>query len=256
MAAINIKITSVRLDQNRARQQLQADLNNVARQLRLNLQNLSLGGSGNASMNRVFQNMAANINGVNNGLATTSRNMQTVRARTDEVTQSSRGYLTNLSMIIKKFSDWMIVSTLFYQPIRMFRDGLTTLREIDTELVNIAKVTEMTDVQMQKLALSAAQVGQEFGRTAQEYLSAVTAFARAGLEDQSEAMAQQALLLANVGDMGVEDAYKTIISTVHGMNLEFEDSINIIDKLDVVDLPPYSVTNMLNSTISEELLYI
>jgi len=68
---------------------------------------------------------------------------------------------------VVKITQWGIATSLVYGSLQQLRLALQTLKEIDTELVNIAKVTEYTNGQMKELTQTAINAGKEFGRTAQ-----------------------------------------------------------------------------------------
>jgi hypothetical protein len=125
----------------------------------------------------------------------------------------SIGYFANLKNIIGKFSDWLIVSTLIFLPLQAFQKGLQTLKEIDTQLVDIAKVTDLTKEQMRELAKEATKVGIEFGRTTQEYLSSITEFSRAGYGESAKDLGKVSMLLQNVGDVNDEVANSFLLAT-------------------------------------------
>ncbi len=137
-----------------------------------------------------------------------------------------------MKIAITRIIQWGIATSLVYGSLRQLKDGLNTLKEIDTELINIAKVTESTNEQMKELTKTAVSAGKEFGRTAQEYLKAVTEFARAGMGKQSEEYAKLSLLLQNVGDVTAETANETLIAANAGFQLggSYEALMGVIDK--------------------------
>lgn len=138
----------------------------------------------------------------------------------------------NMKNAIVKITQWGIATSLVYGSLQQFRLALQTLKEIDTELINIAKVTEYTNEQMKELTQTAINTGIEFGRTAQEYLKAVTTFARAGMGKQSEEYARLSLLLQNVGDVTADTANETLIAANAGFQLggSYESLMGVIDK--------------------------
>ncbi len=143
---------------------------------------------------------------------------------------------TTFGKNIFKLGIWAAAATAMYAPLRALRDGLQTLKEIDTELINIAKVTEYTNYEMQKLAGTAVNAGKEFGRTAQEYLQAVTEFSRAGFGQQAQEYGKLSLLLQNVGDVNAETANATLIAANAGFQLggSYESLMGVIDKFNNV----------------------
>ncbi|MDD3035156.1 MAG: phage tail tape measure protein, partial [Bacteroidales bacterium] len=108
---------------------------------------------------------------------------------------------------------------------KAFKDGLTTLKEIDDTLVGIRKVAEMTAAEANALARAASEVVGEYGRTVQDFLSAYETFARAGFRGQAlNELSELSLLLQNVGDVTAEMANQTIVATNAGF--KFEGNIN------------------------------
>lgn len=130
-----------------------------------------------------------------------------------------------------------LVGTAIYAPIRAFKEGLKELKEIDTALVNIQKVTGRTKDEMKALAVTATEVGVAFGRTAKEYLEAVTEFSRAGYNEQAEGLARLSLLLQNVGDVSGDTANKMLIAVDAAYDLKGNTAelTKVIDSLNAIE---------------------
>lgn len=131
-----------------------------------------------------------------------------------------------------------------YAAVKAFREALDTMKAVDTELVSIQKVTGYTAQQMDKLSESAYNLASQYGRTADEVLAAATTFARAGYEDQIEALAELSLLTQNVGDVSADTASKFIIAADAAWKLggnetklrEILDGLNEITNKNAVDM--------------------
>lgn len=131
-----------------------------------------------------------------------------------------------------------------YAAAKAFREALDTMKAVDTELVSIQKVTGYTAQQMDKLSESAYNLASQYGRTADEVLAAATTFARAGYEDQIEALAELSLLTQNVGDVSADTASKFIIAADAAWKLggnetklrEILDGLNEITNKNAVDM--------------------
>jgi len=149
-----------------------------------------------------------------------------------DVVNRQLGFNEAMKIAITRIFQWGVATSLVYGSLRQLKEGLTTLKEIDTALIDIAKVTNYTNDQMKELTQTAINAGQEFGRTAQEYLSAVTEFARAGMGKQSEEYAKLSLLLQNVGDVTAEMANETLLAANAGFQLggSYEKLMEVIDK--------------------------
>lgn len=131
-----------------------------------------------------------------------------------------------------------------YAAVKAFREALDTMKAVDTELVSIQKVTGYTAQQMDKLSESAYKLASQYGRTADEVLAAATTFARAGYEDQIEALAELSLLTQNVGDVSADTASKFIVAADAAWKLggnetklrEILDGLNEITNRSAVDM--------------------
>lgn len=118
----------------------------------------------------------------------------------------------SIGNIAAKMAGWQIMGELVSKPIAAFKEAVQTMKEVDSELVNIQKVTGSTDAEMAKLTDRAYQMASAYGRTATEVLSASTEFARAGYGDQIESLSEMSILLQNVGDVSSDTANKFLLS--------------------------------------------
>lgn len=114
--------------------------------------------------------------------------------------------------LIGKIVKWGATTTLVYAPIRMFREAVQEMKAVDTEMVTIQKVTGATTAEMEKLAASAYDVAAAYGSTASNYLNSVSAFAKAGYSDLSDALGQLAMKTQVVGDVDQETANQFLLS--------------------------------------------
>lgn len=141
--------------------------------------------------------------------ATATKQVGTAAA---QVSKSTKLLGDSIGSIAAKMAGWQIMGELVSKPIAAFKDAIQTMKEVDSELVNIQKVTGSTDAEMAKLTDRAYQMASAYGRTATEVLSASTEFARAGYGDQIESLSEMSILLQNVGDVSSETANKFLLS--------------------------------------------
>jgi len=230
---IGINIKSVKLDEQKATQQIQSQLNKIGRGL-----TIQIGGS-SRNLNQQFNNLNNTMNTTRNNLGNINSRIQENINNTRRLGQESntvfRSYNQNLTSIIKKFGLWLGVGNLYFQSFRQLREGLVTLKEIDDIMTQIARVTGMSAEQLDRLAIKATLVGQELSKTAQEFLSSMAAFSKMGfVEDQAEQLSKYALMLSSVGDISIEQSQKTLISTTKAMGLEMYETSKIMDSLNDV----------------------
>lgn len=159
-----------------------------------------------------------------------------VKSALDQTTLSAKKQGDTFSSLYTKVLTWGIVTSAVYAPIRAFKEVLETLKEVDSELVNIQKVTDMTDDQMAELTERAYSVASAYGRTATEVLSAETAFARAGYGEQIETLAELAVLLQNIGDVSADTANSFLLAVDAAWRLGGSESklMQIMDGLNEI----------------------
>jgi len=114
--------------------------------------------------------------------------------------------------LVTKIAKWAALTTLVYTPVRAFKNAVDELKNVDTELVTIQKVTNYTAEEMQRLAASAYDVAAAYGSTASNYLNSVSEFAKAGYSDLSASLGQLALKTQVVGDVDKETANQFLLS--------------------------------------------
>lgn len=118
----------------------------------------------------------------------------------------------------------------FYDFIRYGRNAINVVVELNTQMINLSKVSEQTVAQISKDFSSYAKTAKEVGATISDTISATTNWAKNGYNiPDSQELAKVALIYKNVGDIDIESANESLISTIRGFKLEAEDAMHVID---------------------------
>ena len=117
------------------------------------------------------------------------------------------------------------------------REALTEMKNVDTELTNISKVSGKTGAELERIGDAAYDTASKYGVAASEYLSAVYDMQKAGMGDQSEAMGELAVKTMLVGDTTKEVASKFLLSANAAWKLEgnMESLSKIVDEADYIN---------------------
>ena len=118
----------------------------------------------------------------------------------------------SLTNIAAKMAVWQIMGTVVATPIRSLREALRTMKDVDDELVTVRKVTGLAGEELERLEEQAYKTASAYGEGADEYLGAVSEFARAGYREQSEALAELSTKTQIVGDTTAETANQFLLS--------------------------------------------
>lgn len=138
---------------------------------------------------------------------------RTLRKEATLSMEKSDGFMKTLSKDFGKMVAWSIVGTALFGSLRQLQQGLETLKELDSLMVDIAKVTNLTTEEMIRLKDASFEVSSAFGRTAQDYLGSVAEFSRAGYDKMAEGLAKVSLLAQNVGELTTEQANQFLLAT-------------------------------------------
>lgn len=92
------------------------------------------------------------------------------------------------------------------------REALSTMKEVDSELTTIQKVTGASDSYIAGLNDRAYETASKYGVKANEFLQSVAEFSRAGYGELAEGLAEVATKTQLVGDINSETANKMLIA--------------------------------------------
>ena len=135
-----------------------------------------------------------------------------------EATQADKEFTEGFN--VTAFMGRVLAYRMLYQSIQAvttaFRDAINTIHKVDDELVTVRKVTGFGSAQMESIQRQAYATATKYGSAADEYLSSVSSFARAGYKDQSSALAELATKTQIVGDTTAEVAQQFLLSVDAG----------------------------------------
>lgn len=192
----------------------------------------------------VFQTYSAAVDGAK---GTTDNFTFAINESTGEVYKLANGAVDaakknsllgdSIGRVLLKMAAWQVFGDMISKVIGSFRDALSTLKDVDTEMVNVQKVTDYSSAQMQALEENAYALASAYGRTADEITAMYTTFARAGyLNDQLDSMTELGTLLANIGDISQDTASKFLLAVDAAWKLNGSESelMTVMDGLNEI----------------------
>ena len=108
---------------------------------------------------------------------------------------------------------WQMLGNAALSAVRSgFSQAFTEMKNVDSELITVAKVTGATNAELKVMEKQAYKTASAYGVSASEYLSSVAAFARAGYKDASESLAELAVKTQLVFDTSQQTANQFMLS--------------------------------------------
>jgi chromosome segregation ATPase len=120
---------------------------------------------------------------------------------------------------------------------KSFKEALSEMKNVDTQLVTISRITQTNIEELDELKNKAYEVGQAYGVLASDYLSASAAFTRAGYREQAEQLAELSSKMQIAGQVSADTANQLLIATdkAYKLNGNYEELSNTMDKMTVID---------------------
>lgn len=146
-----------------------------------------------------------------------------------------------LSVKLKKLFEVNIKSQLANQVINAFQQGLRQVYQnvvdIDSAMTELKKVTDETSGAYSKFLSEAGDRAKAVGSTVSDIVNATADYARLGYSlDDAKTLADVSAVYYNVGDNldSFTTATDNIVGTMKAFNLEADDAIGLVDKLNAV----------------------
>lgn len=117
------------------------------------------------------------------------------------------------------------------------KEALTEMKNVDTQLTNISKVSGKTGEELAAIGDRAYDTASKYGEAASTYLESVYNMQKAGMGDQSEAMGELAIKTMLVGDTTEDVASKFLIASNAAWQLDGNMSrlTQIVDEADYIN---------------------
>ena len=133
--------------------------------------------------------------------------------------EAGRTGLTFFEMVrqkVAKFAGWFSISTVIMRSVRYIREMVTTVRELDTALVDLRKTTDGTNAELEAFYDEATNIGKALGVTTKDVIQAAAAWSRLGynIKDAQE-MAKTSSIFASISPgMDIEQATDGLVSVM------------------------------------------
>ncbi|MGY5342936.1 phage tail tape measure protein [Paenibacillus glucanolyticus] len=143
--------------------------------------------------------------------------------------------LTTGPSLVRRMEAWNIMTAAFRAPLQMLQNGAQYVNQLDTAITNLTRATNGSSMEMQAFLQDANAVANDIGALTVQVIDSATEWANLGYTlNQSKALAQQTLVLQNVGDFdSTEQASKALLSTIKGFGVEIDNEgknvANIVD---------------------------
>ena len=196
-------------------------VDNVAQRAAVLAQRINTYIATNSNATRIYgENLRALANQASNAqtafdVTKTSRQFQILTNQIKATGSAGNDLLTMIVSMGKKFAQWFGVSQAIMKTIQLIRQTVTNVKELDTAMVSLKKVTNETDVAYNNCFEKMAKDAQNLNAKLNDMIIQTSTFAKLGynLSDAS-ALAKISTVYANVGELDNEQAVTNIITSL------------------------------------------
>lgn len=149
---------------------------------------------------------------------------------------SADSFISKLGKSLSNFGFYINIGDIIRGVFNSFKDGVQVVMDIDTAMRDLAKVSSATTEQLAKFPQIANQIAIETGTSSEAIIKATEYYSKLGyaISEASE-RAKNATIFANVADMNIDDASKSLITIAKGFDLnKLEDMTRIMDVANAV----------------------
>lgn len=160
-----------------------------------------------------------------------------VAGKTKESTSLFKGAFDSLKKKSKEILTYMVSMGGLSRVFGQIKQGVQYVKEIDSALTELKKVTDETDETYAKFLKTASAAGAEIGTTISDFTNATADFARLGYSiTEATDLAKAASIYKNVGNgiTSVSQASESIISTMKAFGIEANDAMGIVNRFNEV----------------------
>ena len=163
--------------------------------------------------------------------------MAELRAQAKSLGLESENLIDKFEKLFGQHLSTMITMAALHKMQDALRIVYQNVVEIDTALIELRKVSELSGKALEEYMGRAAEQAQNLGVSISDYIGSTADWKRLGYSDEdAENMATYSTLLKNVGD-GIDDVNTSssyLISTLQGFGLLAKDAESVVDKIDKV----------------------
>lgn len=138
---------------------------------------------------------------------------------------------------VEKFGGWAIATGSVMELWNLFRRMPQTIKELDTELVDLKKTTTATSNELIQFYSESNTTAKQLGVTTKEIISQASEWSRLGyaIKDAQTMSKNSAILEAISPDLSIQKATDGLVSTLKAFRLEADDSLDgIISKINII----------------------
>lgn len=133
---------------------------------------------------------------------------------------------------MSSFSYWTSSTFLVMKAIQSIKSGLSTVKALDTALVDLKKTTTMTNSELEDFYYDSNKVAKQMGVTTEEIINQASAWSRLGFSSEAMAtkMAKYSSMFASISPgLDLDSATDGLVSTMKAFSIGLDNADDVVD---------------------------
>ena len=158
-----------------------------------------------------------------------------MKAEEPYVSQGQK-FINSLKGKFAELTRYITVMDVFRKATQFIKEGFAAIREINTAMTELKKVTDETTATYDNFIKTAGEVATTVGGTTSDIITSTADYARLGYDlNESTELAKNTAIYKNVGDgIDINTATEDIVSITKAYGIAAEKSMDVIDVLNEV----------------------
>lgn len=193
----------------------------------------------NDSVYKKYYSILNKLNDVSNrtseGITKLEGEFSKLDGQIQETGLTGRTFTGEMKNLFNVLGDRAIVSMVIEGIKDGFRQMINNVKEIDTAMTELKKVTNETSTTYNNFLKEAGSRASDLGATMTDLISSTADFAKLGYSVKDAAvLAENAIMYSNVGDLDIQTATSDIVSALKAFNIEASNATKIVDSFNEV----------------------
>jgi TP901 family phage tail tape measure protein len=178
---------------------------------------------------------------VNNADRATLTNLQkqfnSLTKEAEAAGKTGRSFVDEIKNDFEKVSQWLGATTIVFGTLSKVKDMISTIEDLDKAATDLQMVTGGNSQQTAQLLTQYNQLATQIGATTIEVANSAGEWLRQGKSiADTNTLIKDSMVLSKVSNIDSADATTYLTSAMKGYNVEANKAIDIVDKLNAVDL--------------------
>lgn len=172
-----------------------------------------------------------------------AKQFQTLKYEINAAGKAGKTFGQRISEAATKFSSWMSITTVISSLWREMRKMITNVKELDTAMASLKRVTDETDLSYTRFLEDAIETAKELKISIADLVSQTAEWAKKGYNlEESKTLAKVSGIYSVVGEVDNATAVQHLTTVMKTYNMTVDDAIEIVDRFNNVS-NKYSVSS-------------